>query len=259
MYTEQFKDLVKKAVQGSRSYYKDVKFNKPNPFYIGFGNPNSKILIVGQEKAIKIVEDLTLFSDSTLNSESIQNPYQWEKIVNEGITDLEYVFENKVWFINPLHPYNEKPKNGNTWNHYQTLIEMTYPELKHEKINNSFFLKSFITEVNHEVSKSKLGNQRDLVREGFTNHKFFRQFPVTILAAGDYLTDEEIENRYDVRFLTDESERARKFRLFRNDAEKRIVINTRQMSNFFFNRQQKEDYFLKIVNMVKEYTRSFVG
>ncbi len=48
MYTEDFKNLVKIAVEGSREFYKERKFNTPNPFFIGFGNPNSKILIFGK-------------------------------------------------------------------------------------------------------------------------------------------------------------------------------------------------------------------
>lgn len=247
MYNKEFKELVKKAVKGSNLFYDFEKEKKPNPFYIGFGNPNSKILIVGQEKAIKDGDE------AALDSESIQNPYQWEKIINEEITDLEYIFNKERLFKNPLHPYTGKPSKGNTWNQYQKLVELVYPEIKEEKINNSFFLKSFITEVNHEVSTTKLGNQRNIVREKFIDHNFYKQFAITILAAGDYLTNKEIEYKFDVKFHSDNSEPYKRCILFKDKNEKRILVNTRQMSNFYFDGQTKKDYFQKIVTEIKKY------
>lgn len=51
MYNTKFKKLVDFSFQKSKSFYKnELNLNKPNPYFVGFGNPNSKILIMEKEK-----------------------------------------------------------------------------------------------------------------------------------------------------------------------------------------------------------------
>ena len=45
---EDFADLVKNANILCDKYYNNIEKKTPNPFYIGFGNPNSEILILGK-------------------------------------------------------------------------------------------------------------------------------------------------------------------------------------------------------------------
>ncbi|PJC06648.1 MAG: hypothetical protein CO068_10175, partial [Flavobacteriaceae bacterium CG_4_9_14_0_8_um_filter_34_30] len=117
MYSKEFQNLVKSANKFSKEFYQDNDQKNENPFYIGFGNPSSDILIVGQEKAISKEKHHQIFSEST------ENPLQWDKMVAENIVDINYKFYDSGHFKNPLHPYDGKPKKGNTWNQYQKLIE----------------------------------------------------------------------------------------------------------------------------------------
>lgn len=248
MYNSAFQELVNIAVAESDSYFSREGWEQPNPFYIGFGNPNAPLLVIGQEKAI---DKDTAYGKEAMKVESTLNPYQWQKIIEEGIDDLGYVFENPTTFKNPLLPYHDKPRRGNTWNQYQLLAKKLFPEL--EDYPNSFFRRAFITEINHEVSKKSQGNQSNQSRKKFMSHSFFKSFPMTIIAAGNYLSDEEIEERFGVKITDDFSEPNMKLRVFENQDEKRVVLSTRQLSNFFFNRESRDAYFGRICGSLQRY------
>lgn len=51
----------------------------PNLYYIGKGNPNAKILLMGIELAIDSKTNKDAFRD-----ESVENPTQWKKIIDSG-------------------------------------------------------------------------------------------------------------------------------------------------------------------------------
>lgn len=243
MYTQQFNDLVSQACKESDKYYSEQNKVTVNPFYIGFGNPNSKILIAGQEKAIS--KDHTL----PVESESKDNPYQWKEIIEKGIDNIDYRFYNfDNPFKNPLHPYNEAPRRGNTWIYYQRLMNIILPDLQNEVINNSFFKEAFITEINHHISQRQIGNQRDNLRNKITNHEFYKSFNVTLIAAGNYLSRKEIENKFEVNFIKDISEPRKKLVIYKNINQERILINTRQLSQDVSN-----EYLNKIAEVVKDY------
>ena len=241
------------AVEGSKEFYKDKKSNTPNPFFIGFGNPNSKILIFGKEKYIKMEEE-KLYTDSTVNSESIQNPFQWQQIIDENINDFTYKFPSKTGFGNPLYPYNGGSTNKmGTWSYYQKLISIYYPQLKSEKTSNSFFKNTFISEINHEVSKKGLGNQRSTIRTQFLNHPFFISFPITIIAAGNYLKEKEIIGRFEVSFIENKSEPYKKIKIYKNIDSQRIVVDIRQLSDFRYTAVEVNEYFQKIINLIRKH------
>jgi hypothetical protein len=51
MFDKKFKNFVSFAVQKSKEYYSnELNLNTASPYFIGFGNPNSEILIMGKEK-----------------------------------------------------------------------------------------------------------------------------------------------------------------------------------------------------------------
>lgn len=244
MYSNEFKNLVEIAYNKSVEYYKEEKDLIPNPFYIGFGNPNADVLIVGQEKAIDKKKKFVI------KTESVENPWQWKKIADGNISDINYVFyegkENISSFKNPLYPY-AKICNG-TWSKYQKLLNLIYPELEKEPIENSFFTKSFITEINHQPSPIQLGNKRDPQREEFLHNDYYKNFNVIILAIGDYLKQNEIEEKFDVKKTRDDSEPWRKLIIYKNNNLNRILLHTRQLSNSFPN------YYLgKIRDLIKNY------
>jgi len=248
MYNKIFEELVNNAVLKSDSYYQGQDMSKPNPYYIGFGNPNSKLLIIGQEKAIDGANE---YGKIQMQVESTDNPYQWKKIIDEKIIDLDYKFNNPTHFRNPRFPYNGKPPKGNTWNQYQLLVSKLFPHVGDSP--NSFLNETFITEVNHSVSSRKLGNERNSDRINFMTHAFFESFPMIIIAAGDYLNKEEIEKQFNLDFVKDLSESHRKLIIFEDKKNQKVLINTRQFSNLFFNKEKRNAYFEKICNELQKY------
>lgn len=103
--------------------------------YIGYGNPNAKILVIGQEPAIDRETDAEQYEREIAN-----NAEQWRTIVSnnvgyESVASLAYT---------PLHPYaNQKyqvaikrqcradKENGNegtsrTWYNYQKLVNKIF-------------------------------------------------------------------------------------------------------------------------------------
>jgi hypothetical protein len=249
MYNSIFQELVTIAV--AQSHAKEL--SEPNPFYIGFGNPNASLLLIGQEKAIDATTD-----KESMKLESTRNPYQWQEMIAEGIVDRNYEVEDPDYkvkalrrFKNPSFPYTENRKGSNTWNHYQLLVKRLFPDL--EDYHNSFFTKTFITEINHEVSKKKLKNQDNPKRKEFMSHRFFKSFPMTIIAAGNYLSVQEIEERFDVQKVADLSQRSMKLQVFENQEQQRVVLSTRQFSNFYFNQENRDAYFGRICTCLQKY------
>ena len=247
MRHEIFKYLVDIAFQRSKSDYCGQMLPKPNPFYIGFGNPDANLLIIGQEKAIDSNKDA---GKRQMELESTCNPCQWMELMKNNITDIDYKFDKEAIFKNPRFPYDGKPLRGNTWNQYQQLVTRLFPDM--DKRPNSFLLEAFITELNHSVSPTKLGNERNPERVSFMSHDFYKSFPMTIIAAGNYLEEDEIENQFDVKFVKNISAPHRKLVVYENSVHKRILINTRQFSNFFFGRVKRDNYFDDII---RELTR----
>jgi|SRR5690554_995936 len=223
MYKDTFMNLVDFA-NGKSELLINEQNLITNPYYIGFGNPNSKILILGQEKAIKSDNELQI------KVESLDNPKQWNYLVKNNIEDIDYKFYSDYYFKNPLHPYDGKPTKGNTWLQYQKLINFIYPDIDNER-NNSFLLNSFITEINHQVSPRQLGNQKGENRESVNNHVFYKSFKITILAIGKYLNNKEIESRFNVSYQQDLSQSRQRLMIFTNESDNRIVLNIRQLSN----------------------------
>ncbi len=140
-----------------------------------------------------------------------------------------------------------------TWAYYQKLISIYYPQLKSEKINNSFFKNTFISEINHEVSKKGLGNQRNTARTKFLNHPFFISFPIIIIAAGNYLKEKEIINRFDVSFVENESKPYKKIKIYKNSASQKIVVDIRQLSDFRYPAVEVNEYFQKIIRLIRKH------
>ena len=151
-------------------------------------------------------------------------------MIDENISDFDYKFPSKTGFGNPLYPYYGGNTNKmGTWAYYQKIISIYYPQLKSETISNSFFKNTFISEINHEVSKKGLGNQRNTTRTQFLNHSFFISFPITIIAAGNYLKEKEITNRFKVSFVENKSEPYKKIKIYKSSDSQRIVVNIRQL------------------------------
>lgn len=222
MYNTKFKKLVDFSFQKSQEFYKnEVNLNKPNPYFIGFGNPNSKILIMGKEKG---------FDESNLKQlqyESIGNPNEWKNYVDNNISFNKIKFYDSEHYVNVFRPYYGKMKGGHTWNKYYTLLQKVYPQIqKHE---NEFLDYAFLSEINFEPSKlSRIKSFNHDSRIELLKNDYYKSFDIIICACADYLTDNQIEEVFDVKFESDSSNPSEKLKVFRND--NRLLINTRQLS-----------------------------
>ena len=144
---EDFADLVKNANILCDKYYNNIEKKTPNPFYIGFGNPNSEILILGKEKGFDFENN-----ESQAFYESINNPKEWSSYLKDNLTfTLEKKYENSGYYNNCFIPYLQKiKKSGHTWNKYAKLIQEIYPN---EEFDSNFFLKKcFISEINEYLA-----------------------------------------------------------------------------------------------------------
>lgn len=167
--------------------------------YIGYGNPDSEILIIGKECAIDVnSDDWKKFYNL--------NYSQWDSICHGGDFDPSYGepydFEHK--HFNPKNPFyplknrtRKKKENGyasKTYFYYQRLIDLIYGRPSPDIIN--FFSSCFITELNDLCRRNNKDNKPEdakKIKQSIQNRfswmrevTFFRGFKVVILACGPY-------------------------------------------------------------------------
>jgi hypothetical protein len=190
----------------------------PGPF-IGIGNPNADILIVGKEMAIDMSDGANEF-DKKLYATTVEgNIDLWKKnIANEPKIVIPSWFEDneKGWSrYNPLYPFygqitNKTRTNGGTSTtekFYQKFISKLVPEHAEDGIVD-FHLHAFTTELSTAVARKSKdvdpSKRRDSInnREKLWKTPFFRKFPITILAVGHYPRENHIDIRkaFDVEF-----------------------------------------------------------
>lgn len=170
-----------------------------NPFFIGYGNPNADILIIGKEKGFNYSD----FNYSQFYNESFNNCTYWKNLVSK---QSDICFDQ--CFNNPLHPYFYNPKlsSGHTWRKYcQIVSEIKAMELGFDK-DNSFLNHCFITEMNHVPSKTSKGRLPVLNRESyhkriaFLEDDFFKKFKYVINTAKAYETIGLTEKLFDLNW-----------------------------------------------------------
>lgn len=169
---------------------KDIgTFNKvANPYFIGFGNPEAELLIVGQEKAFNAFTHPQL-----MLYESINNSFQWAKIKNNK-EDSDINFDPR----NPRKHHKRKLKGNHTWTKYSILTDAFYGiNSCHENIKKdwsqnrgeSLFDKVFITELNVTPAVNHSGLKLTEERKELLSDPFFRYFKVVVFAIGNPLDD----------------------------------------------------------------------
>ena len=225
-YKKRFQKTIELACKKSNDFYsKNSKKSAPNPNYIGFGNPNSKILIIGKELAFK-EDDL-----EQLQNESINNPYQWQQKIND-----EFIKETKgKKNFDPEMPYDDYiPTKGNhTWKLYEKLNQKI--EKRHKVANKEIFKRNFFfTEMNTIPSKysNGLGKQIKNKRiELFKESDFFQSFKIVILAFGSYLKEKEIKEIFQVDEGDYSLNKSRnKLITYEDKTNNKLIIHTRQLS-----------------------------
>lgn len=209
------------------SFIEFVRSGISKRHFIGTGNPNASILMIGKESAIGPTDILGL-------EWYHRNAIDWnEHISNNTCETLEYPV------LNDNHLYKNWGKN--TWSKYQKLNYYIFP--RDTKPYYVDFLKTmFTTELNDSpnkktanAKKSSLNNRKEL----FKNSEFIQQFPVVILACSNYLKNNdfirEIDDIFQVTYDGDETgkyifSKGNWLCIHHNQDKSKIVIHTRQLS-----------------------------
>lgn len=181
MYRKEFVNLV------NHSDWKDV--------FIGYGNPDADILIIGQETADdKQSKDCEKFYTP--------NQSQWkETIEHNRLPQTDSQGEYKFPKFVPSFPFKTQKatirsgdgNSGATWYWYQRLHDQIYPVAKDPNGNINFFERIFITELNGEPRKnhrvkqenieSQIAKRFDIMRE---TKSFWSHFKVVLFLCGSY-------------------------------------------------------------------------
>ena len=243
MYTEKFKQVV--------------QYCKENNLFVGYGNPNGKVLVIGKEAAHVAKEDLTEHLEKKKEELLQSNVAQWEHILSSGEVP-NYDRERPISDENPLYAYgnqynkrdnlnNKKgnPYNGGTSDTY-TKYEKLYEQLflqgeKLEKIN--FQKEFFITELSDYPTKESYNDKEiEVLRQQSIEERkplftlpFFKDFPIVIVAAGHYPKRYKFDMQqiFDVQWEGKPIKIGEKYwyNLHFSKDNKRILIHTRQLSN----------------------------
>jgi hypothetical protein len=214
---------------------------KKERFYIGTGNPEARILIIGKEAAIDNVE----------GKGKTQHIREFENNISDFERDGEkYQADIENWNgsnYSPLYPYKgqlfriDRNQNGGTsrtWYNYQKLYKLIFEKAENQKID--FHEGVFITEVNS--SPSKLTHKADTSsvqsRKAFIKDSaFFQGFPVVIVAGLGYFEisndQNEIEDIFGVKFHEPKfagGNTNQPYWIHYSEGKTKLLINTRQLS-----------------------------
>lgn len=242
MYTEKFKQVV--------------QYCKQNNLFVGYGNPNGKVLVIGKEAAHVAKEDLVDHLEKKKEELLQSNVAQWEHILSTGEVP-NYDGERPISDENPLYAYGNqfnkkdirkegKPYNGgtsDTYTKYEKLYEQLF--LQGEKLKKINFQKEFfITELSDYPTKESYNDKEiEAFRQQSIEERkslfalpFFKDFPIVIVAAGDY----PIKYKFDMQQTFDVQWEGKTiqvgkywYNLHFSKDNKRILIHTRQLSNSF--------------------------
>ena len=191
--------------------FKNLLNSVPDETYIGTGNPNAKILFIGNEPAIDLSKN-----EDQYKREILGNLDAWRNEANRIDYDVMprcVYFDDfcKKWvanidLYNPLFPYKgqlfrkEVSRKGKTihnggvppmWLNQQKLINSILGLDQEDEIN--FHMHCFSTDFSTATaSRSSLVNpfEREKSikqRVSLFQHSFFNSFPIIIVACGHYV------------------------------------------------------------------------
>lgn len=255
MYSKEFNDLIAHVDNG----------------YIGHGNPNAKILFVGQEPAWNRNTQAEHYDEEIGN-----NCSDWKKIVTENI-GYDSIDLTKSEYTSPLNPWplqqfqvrsGDKEKGtlkgekgtARTWYVYQKIINSIYGKSLGRNEVLTLHRLSFHTDMSDEAYKKHkeagdLSKASVVKRMEILSHPFFRQFPVVIAAVGhfprDSYGDSYFKDVFNVDFVGNQAfEDLPWINVnIREDENPQIVIHCQQVTAHRIGQR----YFDRIVEIVKEF------
>ncbi len=226
--------------------------------YIGTGNPNADILIIGKESS---VEDE---NSEQFKFELKRNFKDWQRKRNYNQDD---VLDFYTWNdYDPIYPYKGQKYNvdngsnngtSRTWYTYQKLINYIFDTPNNK--DTDFHKNVFITEVNSIPSRktkdadiSSIEFRKDLILKS----DFFQSFPIVIISGVEYFkittNNNEIEEIFKVKYSEKklaEGKQSQPYWIHSNEANQpsKLLINTYQLSIGI-----ADDLLQEIANMIKK-------
>lgn len=206
--------------------------------YIGTGNPNKSILIIGKEAAIKVgSEQYEIEIKNNFNFWDNLTDFDFSKIITRNFNKYEALYPYKGQILKKDN--GENWGTSKTWMNYQKLLNLLEKNQKNMLIN--FHEKSFITEINSTPSKktSEADTNSILFRKTHIfPSSFFQEFPIVIISGVGYFEisekENEIEKIFGVTFsekkYANKTKESQPYWIHRNDEKTKIVINTHQLS-----------------------------
>ena len=251
-YTDSFNEIVSKVNDKQNSLYGQ---------YLGTGNPNSKILILGKECAINKNTHQCQYEHEILN-----NFINWKHNVDNNIS-IQNADKDELWKtskhvpVNPLYPYRgqffKRDRNNNygtsaTWYNYQKLLNKILQDLNipvpEDKQNKIFFHEyCFLSELNSETAKyskdvESIGRETSIgIRKLLFTEVFYQHFPIVIVATGHYPReyDIDLQKMFSVNWNGDTNNNKKNDKLRRNwynihheitGGTPKLLIHTNQLS-----------------------------
>jgi len=219
---------------------KVLEFCENEKLYFGEGNPNAKILFIGQEIGYgleKLKYKQPNFAEIKEKSEKEinQNLRFWQErcqsnYVEQYLQDIERLFR-------------EKPNR--TWENYQKIVNVILGRDINEK-QHDFLNYSFITEYSQlslpksqyrpkEMDKKEFDKKKKESineRKALFSQEFFQNFPIIIMACGHYPTKlfpMDIETVFGVKWCGESKGKIGNYYNL-HQGENKILIHTRQVS-----------------------------
>lgn len=204
--------------------------------YIGTGNPDAKILIIGKESSLDETKP-----DNKGHMELLKKNIElWDRDKKKSIDQIA-AWDNGNF--SPMYPYKyqkHKINNGSnlgtskTWYNYQKIHNHIFGES--DVVN--FHENIFTTEVNSTPSpKNKDADTSSIKKrkEFISKSEFFKKFPVVIIDGVGYFeiaeNKNEIEEIFDVTFVKNIGDKKNQpIWVHKGNNFPQLVINTYQMS-----------------------------
>jgi len=231
--------MEKKNEKYTPEFEQVLDYCEKNCLFLGEGNPNGKILIVGKEvggdqpeSVEKIIEISN--KDVKRNLEAWNNPagYDLKKLKD----DIYKNHKNPTW--TNYQKLTNKIIKEDLGKNYNFLDYCFMTELSQIHLPNSDYGENFQKEERQEIDRIKKDSL--IEREKLLSMPFFRNFPIVILACGHYPTTEfknykfDIEKVFEVKWEKPTKEVGNNwYNVHYNSNNSKIVIHTRQLSNAF--------------------------
>lgn len=251
-YPKSFVELVNEVNDKKNQFYGQ---------YIGVGNPNAKILIIGKESAIDLTKEE---KKRQYEREVVNNYMNWkDKVAFIDVDKGEQWKKDINAVIDPMYPYRGqrfvkyyiRKKDGaeigrggtsTTWYNYQKIINrMESISLEEARKSTICFHEyCFSTELSSESAEYSKEADPKKRKESIKRNRellklpFYQQFPIVIVAAGHYPKEFgiDLEELFGVKWDGKTIDRDDNCKLKRNwlnvhlGNQPKLLIHTNQLS-----------------------------